>query len=632
MTPQQAGEIAARYAFSGEARQHENLVAFLHSKNYHRGGFLSSSVRQAVSSDTAALLWFSLFSIHLHFVRPTAPPDIETSLTVRDVSGAAPIQTGPSLEELPDPADPRRSAGQPHMPEHDPQFARLNLPTIVKGAGILVGGRIASRVLGYAFTILAAKTVGLKGFGLYTLGLTILRAIAIDLPGGQSSPVVRYVSIYHAIGDGARVKGTIRVALQTTVLISVVSLTAFLLLSDYLAREIFHQPQLSSVITCLAFSIPLVRLSSVLLGATVGMQIMIYRTVTRDLLEPVVTLGVFLLLFLTGFRLQALIFAYLSAAIVVFVLSYYFFAKTFAHLFSSPFFPSGAAKDTRPISELKTISKFTLPLVIARIFTKLRRWGDILLLGFFMPVSQVGLYTILYKTVNALSEISASLIGVFAPMIGPAFEQGALSTLKRQLQIVSRWTFSLSFPLILFSLFHAKPILAVLGYQFLKGEYSLVILLLGFLCETTTAPTGQVLTMSGRSQITLVNTIGLGVVNLVLFLILIPRFGIEGASLAVAVSMLLLAIVRVIEGHTIFGIQPFTSSYLKPLIASGVALVTSLLIDQVLPANRYMFIGCSFAIFSSSYLATLVIMGLDPADRFILAKARDRFLPCKEGG
>lgn len=518
------------------------------------------------------------------------------------------------------------------MPEHDPQLARLKLPTIVKGAGILFAGHVASRILGYAFNILAAKKVGLKGFGLYTLGLTILRAVAIDLPRGQSSPVVRYVSIYHAKGDGARVKGTISFVLKTTTLISLMSLAAFLLLSDYLALQIFHQPELSSVLTGLAFSIPFVRLSTVLLLATVGMQIMTFRTLTNDLLQPLVTLAVFLLLLLQGFRLQALVYAYLSSAILGFVVAYYFFAKTFGHLFSNPLFPSHEAKRVKPISETKAISKFALPLVIAQVFNKLRRRGDVLLLGFFMPVSQVGLYTIIYKTVNALNEISASLIGVFVPMIAPSFEKGALPTLKGQLQILSRWTFCLSFPVILFALFHSKPILSVLGNQFVGGETSFVILLLGFPFEMMTAPTGQVLTMSGKSQVTLVNTIGLGALNLALFLVFIPKYGVEGASLAVAVSMLLLGIVRVIEGHAILGIHPFTPGYLKPLIASSVSLGITLLIDRALPLNKYLFLGCSFAIFFLTYLASLVLLGLDPADRYILAKARERLLPIPQRG
>lgn len=518
------------------------------------------------------------------------------------------------------------------MPEHDPQLARLKLPTIVKGAGILFAGHVTARILGYAFNVLAAKKVGLKGFGLYTLGLTILRAVAIDLPRGQSSPVVRYVSIYNAMGDGARVKGTISFVLKTTTLISLVSLGAFLLLSDYLAEQIFHQPELSRVLTSLAFSIPFVRLSTVLLLATVGMQIMIFRTLTNDLLQPLVTLAVFLLLLLQGFRVQALIYAYLSSAILGFLVAYYFFARAFAHLFSSPFFPNHEAKGVKPISESKTISKFTLPLVIAQVINKLRRRGDVLVLGFFMPLSQVGLYTILYKTANALNEISASLIGVFTPMIAPSFEKGALSTLRGQLQVLSRWTFSLSFPVILFALFHSKPILSVLGNQFIGGESSLVILLLGFLFETITAPTGQVLTMSGRSQVTLVNTIGLGALNLALFLIFIPKYGIEGASLAVAISMLLLGIVRVIEGHTLIGIHPFTSGFLKPLIASGASLAITLLIDRALPLNKYLFIGCSSATFLLTYLAGLVLLGLDPADRYILAKAREKLLPIPQRG
>jgi len=518
------------------------------------------------------------------------------------------------------------------MPEHDPQLARLKLPTIVKGAGILFAGGVIAKLLGYAFTILAAKKIGLGGFGLYTLGLTVLRAIAIDLPGSQSSAVVRYVAIYHAKGDRARLKGTIYFALKNAALLSVLTGGAVFFLSDYLAGQIFHQPQLSGVLTRLALSIPFVALSSVFLLATVGIQIMTFQMLTKDLLEPLVMLTVFLFLVLQGFRLQALIYAYLSSAILGFVVAYYFFTKTFAHLFSNPFFPRPDAKKIIPVSESKSISKFALPLVIAQIFTKLRQQGDILLLGFFVSVSQVGLYTIVYKTAGALSEISDSLISVFNPMISASFEKGDLSTLRSQLKILSRWIFSLTVPLIFFALFHAKPILSVLGDRFIGGETSLIILLLGFLFQMTTAPAGQMLTMSGNPRITLINTIGMGVINLILFLILIPMYGIEGASLAVAISMLLLGLTRVIEGHTIIGIHPFSLSYLKPMIAGCCSLLITLWIDQALPPNKYLFIGCSFSVFFSSYVAALALLGLDPEDRFILAKVKERLLPSKGEG
>jgi O-antigen/teichoic acid export membrane protein len=242
----------------------------------------------------------------------------------------------------------------------------------------------------------------------------------------------------------------------------------------------------------------------------------------------------------------------------------------------------------------------------------------------------VGLYTILYKTVNTLREISDSFIGVFGPMISASFENGVLSTLRSQLQILSRWIFSLSFPITLFALFHARPILSVLGNQFVGGETSFIILLLGFSFEMTTVPTGQVLTMSGKSQISLINTIGTGVINLILFLIFIPTYGIEGASVAVAISMTVLGLATVIEAHMILGIQPLTVSYLKPLIASGMVLVPTLWIDQALPLNKYLFLGCSFALFFSSYLCALILVGLEPEDRFLLAKVKERLLPPRE--
>ncbi|MBI3300953.1 MAG: flippase [Deltaproteobacteria bacterium] len=516
------------------------------------------------------------------------------------------------------------------MSEHDLLFTRLKLPTIVKGAGTLFVCGVIARTLGYAFHILAAKKVGLTAFGLYTLGLTLVRALAVDLVlGSRSSTVVRYVSIYHAMRDKARLKGTICFALINAAFLGALSTALIFFLSDFLAVRIFHQPQLSGVLTHLAFALPFVGLSAVLLLATVGVQIMTFQALTKDVFEPLVMLVVFLLLALQGFGLQALIYAYLSSAILGFIVAYYFFAKTFASLISSPFFPHPEAKAVTPLFEPKTIFKFALPLVITRIVTRLRRQGDILLLGLFVPASQVGLYAIVYKTVNALTEITDSLIGVFNPMIAASYEEGTLSTLKSQFQILSKWIFSLSFPIILFALFHAKAILSVLGNQFIGGEHSFIILVLGFLFEMISIPAGQLLTMSGKSIITLINTVGIGVLNLILFLIFIPQYGIEGASFAVALSMLLLGLARVIEGYKIIGAHPFTRKYLKPLLATCVALVITLWVDQALSLNKYLFLACSFATFLLAYLLTLVLIGLDPEDQFILGKVKERVLPSK---
>lgn len=55
--------------------------------------------------------------------------------------------------------------------------------------------------------------------------------------------------------------------------------------------------------------------------------------------------------------------------------------------------------------------------------------------------------------------------------------------------------------------------------------------------------------MLERSQITLVNTVGLGVLNLVFLPVFIPSYGIEGESLAVTLSMLVLGLATTIEGH-----------------------------------------------------------------------------------
>jgi O-antigen/teichoic acid export membrane protein len=506
----------------------------------------------------------------------------------------------------------------------DSQFAPLKLHHLVKGAGLLFVCRLAARILGYAFNIIAAKQIGLKEFGIYTLGLTVLRFVQIDPLGSRSGAVVRYVSMYHALGDQARLKGTIQFVLKNTALLSVLTATGLFVFSDLLAMQVFHQPPLSEVLTRLAFALPFISCSAVFLLATVGVHIMAFRALTKDVFEPFVLLGVFLLLVHFGMTLHACTYAYLCAAILGCAVAYYCFAKTFTPLIASPLFRQREHADIRPVCDTKAIVRFTLPLVGARIFTKLRKRADILLLALFVPADQIGLYTIIYKTVETLTDISASLIGVFSPRVSALYEQGALAALKSQLQILSKWNFSLSFPIVLFAFFHAQSILSVLGDEFTTGHYSFIALLFGILCEMITAPTSDLLTMAGKSQILLLNTIGAGTLNLVLFVICIPPYGIEGASSAVAVSLFLLSLARVVEGHKILGVHPFTWKYLKPALAACLTLGFTLGVDQLLPTQRYWFLAGSFTTFLAGYLAALCLLGLDSEDRFILEKMKER--------
>lgn len=525
----------------------------------------------------------------------------------------------------PQPGAPTQGARRPPPPDEQP-FHRLKLITIVKGAGISLGGGLFGRALTYAFNLYAAKVIGLQGFGLFTLALTILRYISIGTEGGQNSAVVHYVSIYHARNDQARVKGTILLSLRVVLILSLVLALALALASDLLATRVFQRPELAGPLLYVAISIPFTAVSAVLLRATVGLQTMKFQVLTQDVCRPAIALILLGVFVFYGFRLQALLLAYVLAAIVEAAIAYLLFARAFRYVIFSPLFPSPEARRVQPILSRKEMQAFSFPLFTGRLFSRLMKHADHLILSFFVPIRELGLYSILHKTAFALIEIPSSLMEVLGPMISRSVSEGDLSRLERQLQVASKWIFALCLPVILFILVHPAAVLRVAGEQFVAGTTSFVILCIGAFFAFSSGPTARALTMSGNTTVTMWNTIGLGLVSLILYGVLIPRFGIRGAAIAFAVTSVAVAVARFVETRLLLQVRPWSKEFLKPAAAAVAAMLLMLLLEPLLPANKYLFLGLSLALYLMTYLVLLVLLGLDPEDRFILRKVRERLL------
>ncbi len=506
------------------------------------------------------------------------------------------------------------------------RFRRLKLITIAKGAGTSLGGGLVGRALTYAFNLFAAKKVGLQGFGLFTLALTILRAVSIGTEAGQPGAVVRYVSIYHGQKDPARVKGTILLSVRVVASLSLILGSVLALASDVLAVKVFHRPELAKPLVLVAISIPFSALSSILLHATVGLQTMTFQVLTKDLFQPAIALILLASLLHSGLRLEAILYAYLLAAVLEAAIAYYFFSRAFQHVIFTPLFPSAAARRLQPIYSRREMVAFSLPLFTSRLFSRLMKHADHLILSFFVPIRELGLYSILHKTAFALIEIPSSLMEVLGPLISRSSSEGDPSQLERQVQVASKWIFSLCFPVFLFILLHPDALLRVLGDQFAAGTMSFVILCIGAFFAFISGPIALALTMSGNATITMLNTIGLGIISLALYALLIPHFGVLGAAISFAASTAVISVARFMETVVLLRVRPWSKEFFKPLAASVVAMIPTLMLEPLFPANKYLFFGLALSLYLLAYLAILLLLGLDVEDRFILRKVRNRLL------
>jgi O-antigen/teichoic acid export membrane protein len=174
----------------------------------------------------------------------------------------------------------------------------------------------------------------------------------------------------------------------------------------------------------------------------------------------------------------------------------------------------------------------------------------------------------------------------------------------------------------------SQEILTIFGREFATGATTLVILSVGQLMYSATGPLGVMINMSGRSKLTLLNTVLHLLLQVGLCVVLIPQYGIIGAAVANTISKGVQRAIQLGQVRLILRMHPFRTEYLKP-VAAGVAswLVLSLF-KAYFPQNNdsVLFPILGSLIFLVIYGSMLYRLGFDEEDEMILQRLRSKLL------
>lgn len=188
---------------------------------------------------------------------------------------------------------------------------------------------------------------------------------------------------------------------------------------------------------------------------------------------------------------------------------------------------------------------------------------DILMLGVLEGDSGVGIYraataiTILvsFGLVVVNTVITPQIVGLHAKQ----HRQALQALVTRSARTIALWALAGALGIAI----GGRLILDVLFGAAYSGGYGvLTILALGQFANAIFGPVALILNMTGNERLTLIGVTLSVIVNAALNLALIPRFGIEGAAIATAVSLILWNLLLVIAlkrrtglNSTVFGFQ-----------------------------------------------------------------------------
>ncbi len=493
------------------------------------------------------------------------------------------------------------------------------ITTIIKGAGTVFLGMVLGSALRYLFLFLIAKKLGPQLFGLFFLGFAVFKTLGTITELGLPNGMIRYVAIFQGEKDNRRIKGIIIISVFTALAAGTAVGIIIYALSPLVSVHLFGKPALALVLKYFSLILPFSAVTTMIVFTLQGFKSVKYKIYVRELFDPIGRIILVVLLLAWGYNLKAPLLAHLGVSLVSVLVAFLFLWNRF---------PSILIKHIKPIFEFKTLFHFSTPLLFATFMSQLLLWTDSIMLGIFKTSNVVGIYGAAQRTALMCSLILFSFHSIFAPIIADLHNRNKYNDLEVLFKNVSKWAFSLNLPLCILFIFFAPSILKLFGPEFSSGAPALTVLILGWVVHSYLGITGHMITMSGRSKLQLINNSVLVLLNVILNVYLIPRYGMVGAALATSISIIAIDIVTTTEVRIILHMHPFRKDVLKSLAAGVVSYMCIRLFKDIISIdyNSFLLTTVIVVLFTGIYTAVSFALGIRKEEKIIIKTILNRLI------
>jgi len=449
------------------------------------------------------------------------------------------------------------------IPSPDPELRELKI--VMKGGGIAFVGRISVMLLNVLFHWILARTYGSVVIGNIAIGLTVVNLASVFVLFGLHRGVLRYVAHYAGVNDNARLAGALITALRVYTITATIVTIAVLLNRSFLANNVFDKPELTQIITILAFSIPFIALSTILSSYLQALRLISFK-ILINIVSPLLNiLGIFLIVSFATVSEEGVVYVLAGSSIVTAMIA---IALTWKK------YPLRSRQSKKPILQTRAMLEFSWPLLLTAILSTANAQSETLVLGALTTSDQVGIYFVAFKAMSLITIFLTAFNVIFIPMISELYAKGKLREIDHLYKTITRWAFTASLPIFLIIFIWSSEILNLYGFEFVAGSSVLRVLATAQIFWVLSGPCGWMLTMTGHPRYNLLNMVLTLSIALGLDFLLIPRYGAMGAAIGAAVSIFIVNIIRLIEVHGLLRMQPYTRSYFKPLLAGlGAAII-----------------------------------------------------------
>ncbi len=392
--------------------------------------------------------------------------------------------------------------------------------TIAKNTVILLVATVLSYILMFFVNIFIARYLGAEEFGILSLAIALTGIFTIFTDLGLNTLTIREI---------ARNKTLTRDYLINITVIKILLAILTLFIVFFTVNIFGYTEEVSYIIYLITFSIIFTAFTSIFNSIFQAYEQMEYMSVGNILNSAILFMGVVIGIFC---KLDIFFFAmvYIIASIVVLVYSFIIYTWKFP-----------IPKINIDLSFWKLTLKEALPFGVTNIFGSIYYWIDSVMLSKMVGNEVVGWYNAAYRLMFVFLSIYTVYLASIFPVMSKFYETSN-EYLKFSYERSYKYLLIISLPIAFgTTLLADKIILLIYGAGYIPAIFALQILIWTVPLLFINGLSGYVLGAVNRQMVlTKITFIGV-VLNIILNLILIPKFSFIGSSVATVVTELILS-------------------------------------------------------------------------------------------
>jgi O-antigen/teichoic acid export membrane protein len=407
---------------------------------------------------------------------------------------------------------------------------------LVFSFGVLFICLALANILGYALRLLLARSLSPAEYGLIYAVMGLFGFISFAQSLGLSEALVQMVP---GMKTAAERKRALLTVMYTQLAVTAIILILAVVFAGWLANHYFHNLLAEPLVIIYALSIFLSPLEFALLSFFQGMG----RTTWYGYLSLVRAAVLFAFVYAAialGFGIIGAVLAYV---LMYLLLPFVYLPLLFKLL--PEFRTTTTSYDKKVLGKMFT---FGAPMLLAATAGVFLTYIDTFFLTLFRSLTEVGLYNIALPTAGFLWFFSGVIYTITFPLLSEINAAKTGAVLKEGIGRMYLYLLILIMPLAVVLLFFPDIIInALFGGEYIAAARTLQILVIGGLIYSFVTLNNAILAGTGDSRSVLRATVLGAAVNVVLDIIFIPKYGIEGSAFATLVAFVVMLVMTIVE-------------------------------------------------------------------------------------